>query len=175
MLSQGAAGELDQLCRARSDLLDRFGPTTNPMEANGAAWSAALAPGLDAHAEALVRMAELAVNGDSIDFWKTDYLNTLGAALYRAARFEDAIRRLEEGIQLRNGISLPQNWVFLALAHHRLGHRDDARRYLEQLRSRQPSTHPNQFWDELDIHHLQSAAEAVIVYDPIFPADPFAH
>jgi tetratricopeptide (TPR) repeat protein len=102
------------------------------------------------------------------------YLNTLGTALYRTGRFEDAIHRLEEGIQLRGGSELPQDWVFLAMAHHRLGHRDLARRYLESLRSRPQSTNPAQFWDELEIRLLTSEAEAMILYDPIFPANPFA-
>jgi hypothetical protein len=59
-------------------------------------------------------------------------------------------------------------------ALHRLGHRDEARRYLELLRSRPWSTNPGEFWNHLEIHLLRSEAEATIVYDPIFPADPFA-
>ena len=101
-------------------------------------------------------------------------LNTLGAALFRAGRFEDAIRRLEEGIKLRNGAETPQDWPFLAMAHHRLGHRDEARGWLDRLRDRRPSTKPYQFWNELEIGLLRSEAEAVILYDPVFPADPFA-
>ncbi len=60
------------------------------------------------------------------------------------------------------------------MAHHRLGHRDLARRDLESLRSRPPGTKPRQFWDELEIRLLTSEAEATILYDPVFPADPFA-
>jgi len=175
ILSLGVAGELDELGRVRSELLDRFGSTTYPPEANTAAWYAVMAPGLDANVEVLVRMAELAVNGAPDAEQKAGSLNTLGAALYRAGRFDDAIRRLEEGIQLRNGTTTPHDWVFLAMAHHRLGHRDQARRYLEQLRSRQPSTDPAEFWNEAEIHLLQNEAEAMILYDPAFPADPFAH
>jgi hypothetical protein len=60
------------------------------------------------------------------------------------------------------------------MAHHRLGHRDEARRWLERLRNRQPNAGPNQFWDELEIRMLRSEAEALVLYDPVFPADPFA-
>ncbi len=49
---------------------------------------------------ASVRLAEFAVNGFTAD-QKHLALNTLGAALYRCGRFEDAIRRLEEGIKAR--------------------------------------------------------------------------
>ena len=99
----------------------------------------------------------------------------LVAALYRAGRFEDAIRRLEERIKLRNRADEPINWTFLAMAHHHLGNRDEARRWLDRLRAREPNTNPNEFWNELAIGLLRSEAEAVILYDPIFPADPFAH
>ena len=98
-----------------------------------------------------------------------------GAALYRAGRFEVAIDRIENGIKERNGKQEAADWTFLAMAHHRLGHHDQARRYLDRLRNRQPSTDPNVFWDELEIRLVRSEAEAVILYDPIFPADPFAH
>ncbi len=90
------------------------------------------------------------------------------AALYRSGRLEEAIR-------LRGGGSVPADWPFLAMAHHRLGHRDEARRWLDQLRNHQLSADPAQFWNELQIRLLRSEAEAVILYDPIFPADPFAH
>ena len=64
-----------------------------------------------------------------------DFLDTLGAALYRAGRFEESIRRLEENIRERGGKSLPQDWVFLALAHHQLGHRAEALRWLDRFRT----------------------------------------
>ena len=113
-------------------------------------------------------------SGTHGESYKADYLNTLGAALYRAGRFDEAIRRLEEAIRLRGGDGLPQDWAFLAMAHHRLGHRDEARRWLDRLRDHQPSTDPDQFWNELEIRLLRSEAEAVILYDPVFPDDPFA-
>ena len=81
---------------------------------------------------------------------------------------------MEEGLKARNGTEEPLDWPFLAMAHHRLGHRDEARRWLDRLRNRQPSTDPDQFWKELEIRLLHSEAEAVILYDPVFPADPFA-
>jgi len=174
ILSHAAAGDLDELSRVRSDLLDRLGPTTDQHKADNAAWSAALAPGLDAHVEAVVRLAECAVKPTPNAPLMLTSLDTLGAALYRAGRFEDAIRRLEASTRFMNGVGGPKDWVFLAMAHHRLGHRDQAHLYLERLHSRQPSTHPN-FWYEVEIRLLQNEAEATILYDPVFPADPFAH
>jgi len=161
-------------CSAQvSALLRKYQQTTDPNKANEVAWWCVLAPGVVADPEDPVRLAELAVKGFAAG-QKHYALNTLGAALYRAGRFEYAIRRLEEGIRLGNRESFPQDCVFLAMAHHRLGHRDEAHRWLDRLRNRQPSTDPNQFWDELQIRLLRSEAEAVILYDPVFPANPFA-
>jgi hypothetical protein len=69
-------------------------------------------------------------------------------------------------------VSLEADWVFLAMAHHRLGHHAEARRWLDRFRDRSPNRDPSAFWDELEIGLLQ--AEAVVIWDPIFPAHPFA-
>ena len=130
-------------------------------------------PGSHARVERVIRLAELAVNGAVDARWKESSLRVLGAALYRAGRFEDAIRRFDESIRFRSGISGPKDWAFLAMAHYRLGHRDQARHFVQRLRSRPPSKDPNEFWNELQIRLPQNEAEATILYDPIFPADPF--
>jgi tetratricopeptide (TPR) repeat protein len=172
-LSLLAAGDAHGLQRAISDLLDRFGSTTSAETSNSVAWDWVLAPGSVADSETPVRLADAALKGFPPQ-QKALVLNTLGAALYRAGRFEDSIRRLEEGVRLRNGQSEPQDWVFLAMAHHRLGHRDEARRWLDRFQNYQPSPDVSQFWTELEIRLLRSEAEAVVLYDPVFPADSFA-
>ena len=45
---------------------------------------------------------------------------------------------------------------------------------LDRLRNRRPSTDTDQFWVELEIRLLRSEAEALILYEPVFPAYPFA-
>jgi hypothetical protein len=69
---------------------------------------------------------------------------------------------------------LPQDWGFLALAHHRLGQHAEAHAWLDRLRTYQPDGSDGAYWNELEICLLRREAEAVILYDPIFPADPFA-
>src|SRR5262249_10187600 len=81
-----AAGDYDGLRRARSDLLNRFGTSTDPQTARSVARACVLAPDEAADREAPVRLAELAVNG-APDAGKPTALNTLGVALYRAGRF----------------------------------------------------------------------------------------
>ncbi len=64
------------------------------------------------------------------------------------------------------------------MAHHRLGHREEALRSLDELRGlrqAQLTTDPGIFWYVLAIRLLRSEAEAVVLYDPVFPDDPFVH
>jgi tetratricopeptide (TPR) repeat protein len=168
-----ADGDHTGLRRKRAEMLERFRMTTDPMIANGVAWSSVLAAGEEPDLSEIVRLAELGVSGAKED-QKADRLNTLGAALYRARRYAEAVRRLEEGIQKRKGVSVEADWVFLALAHHRLSHHDEARRWLDRFRDRSPDLDPRAFWNELEIRLLRAEAEAVVLWDPIFPADPFA-
>jgi tetratricopeptide (TPR) repeat protein len=168
-----AVGDPDGLRRTQSDILDRFRMTTNRMNANYVAWSSVMAAGEEPNLSETVRLAERAVDGVP-ELQKANTLNTLGAALYRAGRFAEAVRRLDEGIQKSNGASLWADWVFLAMAHHRLGHHDEARRWLDRFRDRSPGVPSQDFWGELEIRLLRAEAEAVVLWDPIFPADLFA-
>jgi tetratricopeptide (TPR) repeat protein len=169
VLALMAAGDGPGLRRACAELLDRFGTTDDPVTANRVAWLCSLAPGAVTDREAPVRLAELAVR-DAPVAGGVARLNTLGLALYRAGRVEEAIRRLEEGIKVV-GRPIPEDVPILAMAHHRLGHREEARRWLDRFREYEPS---HEVWVELQLRLLRREAEAVVLYDPIFPADPFA-
>jgi tetratricopeptide (TPR) repeat protein len=160
---------------ALAALIARSDAMNTALLTSDVAWACTLGPDGSVDPDIPVQLAEAAVNATSQPSTRANIMSTHGAALYRAGRFEEAIRRLEEGIQLRGGTSLTQDWLFLAMAHHRLSHRDEARRWLDRLRNHQPNTELDQFWQELGIRLLQSEAEAVILYDPVFPADPFAH
>jgi tetratricopeptide (TPR) repeat protein len=173
-LSLKAAGDCAGLRRVNDELSARFGTASDPEICNSVAWTLILAEDAVSDPDLPVRLAETALNA-APERMKPLILNTLGVTLYRAGRFEDAIRRIEEGIQSRNGASDAQDWVFLALAHHRLGHRDKALSWLEKLRSPRPSQSRRDVWTDLDIRLFTDEAEAVIRYDPIFPTNPFAH
>lgn len=99
---------------------------------------------------------------------KRHQYNTLGAVLYRAGQFDAAIGRLKHGIG-------PLASVYRSLAHIRLGDRGEARRWLDKSREGVVARSTVAVWDELELRLLQTESEAVILYDPIFPADPFAH
>jgi tetratricopeptide (TPR) repeat protein len=83
-----------------------------------------------------LQLAERAVGRDSNSAW---HLLTLGAAYYRAGRFEPAVERLEQALkasQRATPLNLPHflasRWLFLALTYHGMGQNQQARHCLEE-------------------------------------------
>jgi tetratricopeptide (TPR) repeat protein len=150
--------------RACENLLERLGSTTDPAQANEVAWSCVLAPDAVADHEAPVRLAQAALAGQAErGRARSDVLKTLGGAQYRAGRFEEAIRRLDESIQTRGDGGDPRGFAFLALAHYRLGHRDQAERWLTKLVASQPKEGFEFSLDDVEIRILRREAESLIL------------
>ena len=167
-----AAGDHDGVRRSRTDMLDRFRTATDHRVGFSVAWWSVFAASDEPDRSEIVRLAERGVS-EGLESQRAALLNTLGAALYRAGRFAEAVGRLDEGIQKRNGVSIREDWVFMAMAHYRLGHHDEARRWLDQFRDRSPDLDSSAFWAELEVRLLRTEAETVVLWDPIFPADAF--
>jgi WD40 repeat protein/tetratricopeptide (TPR) repeat protein len=70
---------------------------------------------------ALCRRALALVPGEAM------VLNTMGIVQYRAGRFAEAIATLEQSLAAGRGLTDGFDLFFLAMAHHRLGHRGEAR------------------------------------------------
>jgi tetratricopeptide (TPR) repeat protein len=91
---------------------------------NNRAWELATGPlprpALD-HALTLCRRAVALLPGDA------GALNTLGVIHYRSGRYDEAIAALERSMAAESGRSDGFDLFFLAMAHHRLGHREAAR------------------------------------------------
>jgi tetratricopeptide (TPR) repeat protein len=160
-------------------LLRHFSKTQNPATANSVAWTCVLAP--DAVADPLrpVRLAELAVGRLPEN---DGYLNTLGAALYRAGKFEEAVQQLSEAIKVHGEGGTYTDWLFLAMAHHRLGHADEANRWLakavawiDKALAGKPRSKPDNslyWWDRLEMRILRREAEALLKDRPSPPKAP---
>ena len=88
---------------------------------------------MDAYAQALAwaeRAVEASPENGSI-------LNTLGVAQYRAGHFKEALETLERSAKLNSkasGVLNPSDVAFIAMAHHQMGHPEEARKHLETLR-----------------------------------------
>jgi tetratricopeptide (TPR) repeat protein len=143
-------------------LLDHFGMTRDPNTANGVAWACVLVPDAIADPLHLLRLIEVAVSSEPKSYY---YLNTLGAALYRAGKFEEAIMRLNEAIQVQRQGDTYADWLFLAMAHHRLGHGDEAKQWLAKAGKDVPLL--EQQLQEMQL--LRHEAEALLKHEKPVP------
>jgi tetratricopeptide (TPR) repeat protein len=116
----------------------------DPVAHNELAWFLVMnpEPGLRDAARA-VRLARKSVTARPES---ANYRNTLGVAHYRNGDDRAAVAELERAMGLEAG-GTPHDWFFLAMAHWRLGDRDQARTYLD--RSEQWMAKRNSRDDEL--------------------------
>ena len=133
MLSLVESGDLSAYRVAAGKLLSRCRKASEPNTLNNAAWCCIYAPDAVADLTVPVLMAEAALAGYPAA-QKRYALNTLGVVLYRAGRIDEAIARLDESVKASGG-GVPQDWVFLAMAHHKKGHAEEAGRWLEKTRA----------------------------------------
>jgi tetratricopeptide (TPR) repeat protein len=162
------------------ELRRREGQTNNPLMAYVLARSCVVTNDPVVEPEQIIRWAEQAVRNSRLPW----YLHALGTAHYRAGHLDEAITLIEES---NSEYALDeykfQNRLVLAMAHQRLGHVQQARVLLEEVQrswerieaARTDGAVSLFSPDWLALQLLRREAEAVILYDPVFPADPFAH
>jgi hypothetical protein len=174
------AGDTDGYRRLCHELLADLGPR-GPIPAlmNNTAWICALGPGaLEGEARPrVVGFAEAAVAAlppDTDGKGRHIVLNTLGAVLHRAGRDREAVDRLREGIEADGGNGYALDWLFLALAHHRLGDPAEATRWLARASGPAPRSQGASVWDAAEIEAVRREA-AGLIFDAAFPTDPFAY
>jgi tetratricopeptide (TPR) repeat protein len=73
------------------------------------------------------RALELAQTAVKLDPYEATYWNTLGVAQYRAGRWKNAIETLGHSLSLAHGQDESFDTFFLAMAHWKLGNRQEAR------------------------------------------------
>jgi tetratricopeptide (TPR) repeat protein len=130
----------------------------------------------------VVGWAEQALGGGS-KRWDPQLL---GTALYRAGRFEEAIKQLGELSTSTSGkqetaSARAQTLLVLAMAHQRMGNATEARALLDEVlrwwhnveagKTDGAVSLPAPEWLWLQV--LRREAEALILFAPAFPTDPF--
>jgi WD40 repeat protein/tRNA A-37 threonylcarbamoyl transferase component Bud32 len=106
----------------------------DPDALNDTAWK--VVKTRDAGKEAYVRALRRAEAAVRLAPENSFLLNTLGVAQYRAGRYADALNTLTQSEKLnatKEG-SIPADLVFLAMAQHQLGKKDEAKATLYRLR-----------------------------------------
>ena len=188
--------EYRSICRSAG------GAETSLAMASSLVWPSVLTPEFEGEAafcERLVALAQASADANRSDFEK---LNTLGAALYRSKRYQEALLRLEEARSafiadqttklgssydrlIRVPISpaiegRPLDWVFISMAHAQLGHAEEAEKWLKKLRDAPELSHlklplqqrPPASWNALCLELLYDEADALLRYQRSPKFDP---
>jgi tetratricopeptide (TPR) repeat protein len=123
-----AADDADGYRRACAGMLKRLGKVEKGGSAGCAVMTAGMAAGADDFGP-LVRLQEQLAAKEPKNWYA---VFTLGWALYRAGRYEEAVGKLADSCALHGKGGNPHDWLVLAMAHHRLGHDQEARRWLSK-------------------------------------------
>jgi tetratricopeptide (TPR) repeat protein len=118
------ADDTDGYRKLCTKMQTRFGQTKN------SGWlvsTCVLGPEATADFLPILQLAEAEAAKDPKSWHR---VHELGVACYRANRFEAAIQELQQATRFHKSGGNAYNWLFIAMAHHRLGHADEAREWL---------------------------------------------
>src|SRR5207237_4414283 len=120
------SGDRPGYVKACAHLVDRCGKDKGPRSYH-VARACTLAPDAVADMSLPGRLAQKELQG-SREFWS---LTEQGALAYRAGRFQEAVPLFEQSLRANpKPGAVVLNWLWLALAHQRLGKAEEARRWL---------------------------------------------
>jgi tetratricopeptide (TPR) repeat protein len=173
LLLSGDAAGYRRFCR---HLIEQYEQSTKGPLSYSAINICGLAPGAIADPARLVSWAQTWMERQPHAGWAR---NRLGIALYRAGRWEEAVRRLREGEETQpSWPGLCVDDMFLALAYYRLGQSDEGHRWqdkaerwlasadreLAAMKTGFPATvHPS---DWLEVQVLRREADGVLAGPP---------
>ncbi|MGM0490870.1 MAG: hypothetical protein ACQESR_29450, partial [Planctomycetota bacterium] len=172
-LAQLGSSEADAYKATCRGMVEAFRDGDSPNPCYWTAWTCLLSPNSVEDYAPLVRMAKQAVEEDPDS---EHCLKTLGGILYRAGRADEAVQRLTEANQLledpdtESQSSPAYTWYFLAMAHDKLGHETDTRKWLDKatqwtdkvLSAHEDGTAPLAWNRRLTLKLLRDEAEGMI-------------
>jgi serine/threonine protein kinase/Tfp pilus assembly protein PilF len=112
---------------ACQQMITKLGGTKDAGAADQVAWICSLRPGSGLAPADVLKLAEFAANNH---VWASQ--RTLGAALYRAGRYDDALKQLREADKASAGDRPALTWLLLAMVYQRLDKPAEARRWLDE-------------------------------------------
>lgn len=118
-----ARNDLPAYRRACFREYDRLSFSDDPSAWNSIAWDCTLEPSDNVRPERLVELMDKAIATQPNEY---AFMNTRGAALYRAGRFDDAAKQLADSIVAEGHGGGFEDWVYLAMTQFRLGQTDKA-------------------------------------------------
>ncbi|MGI6414289.1 MAG: tetratricopeptide repeat protein [Thermoguttaceae bacterium] len=130
-----AAGQPKEYRKTCAEMLERFRQTESAWVAYIVAYACTFAPDAVDDWPVPVALAEMAARSEPTEAYS---LFALGAVLYRSGRAFEAIRYLSQAELIEqaqigdDGRAPVQTWLYLAMAHHRLGNGVEAHRYFEK-------------------------------------------
>jgi serine/threonine protein kinase/tetratricopeptide (TPR) repeat protein len=129
-------GNQEAYRRHCQEMLRQFGETKDPVIAHRVAKVCLLSPEAVGDRTLVSRLAERAVTGTEQHVIYRNFLETRNLAHFRAGEFDRAIRFFPAFRQFRSLSPVKAHLhLVLAMAHHRLGHADEAIKALAQARA----------------------------------------
>jgi tetratricopeptide (TPR) repeat protein len=134
-LARLGGGQADEYRQDCGEMLQRVGQTDNADDCFFVTWACVVTPNATNDWSIAVAAAEKIVQSAPPS---TTWLTTLGALLYRAGRYDEALSRLSEAAALAeqpdaaSHLSPAYAWFFLAMTQHRLGHTEEAKQWLDK-------------------------------------------
>ena len=173
-------GRHDDYIALAKKLVERFGHDEG--YASIVAWACALQPDSGNAPEDIVKLARFGLTDDPDSFYS---LNTLGAALYRAGHFQEAIDQIAisrraytqaaSAAELRGDTDAawlmpqqdgrPSDWIFLAMANHQLGNATEAKVWLGKAQTALASENirdPRRMWSRIELELLMDEATRLL-------------
>jgi tetratricopeptide (TPR) repeat protein len=143
------------LCR---ETLQRFADSTDRATLNTVAWLCALDPSAEAETGRALELIDKALRESQFN----TYVHTRACLLYRAKRFDEALKQLDDLIARPGYAASAFDWLFLAMTCHQLGQTEKARENLDKSIAWM-TANPQQDWQRrVELERFRAEAVALI-------------